>query len=39
LTVIRRDGAVRVWRVDGQLREVCGRQNRPLHEVPDQPGI
>ena len=39
LTVIRRDGAVRVWRVDGPLRETCGPENRPLREVPDQPGI
>ena len=38
VTVIRRDGAVRVWRVDGPLRERCGRLNRPLREVPDQPG-
>ena len=39
LTVIRHDGAVRVWRVDGPLQERCGPQNRPLREVPDQPGI
>jgi len=39
LTVIRRDGAVRVWRVDGPLDERCGPENRPLREVPDQPGI
>ena len=39
MTVIRRDGAVRVWRVDGPLAERCGPENRPLRDVPDQPGI
>lgn len=37
LRVVLRDGAVRVWKVDGALRETCGPPNRPLREVPGQP--